>query len=224
MVSELTLYAGAIALAYLFGSIPFAVLLTRLFEGEDIRRLGTRNPGAANVFREVGQLAGLMVGVLDMFKGVVPVLLAVHLFELGAVGGALAGMAAVVGHMLSIFLRFHGGAGLATAIGGIVALLPGPFVTVAMVGAILALFTRNMGWTGGILLAMTLGLGSLSAATDLPFLSGSLKVEGLGPVYASFAISSLLLLHFWARRVSAWWRGREDDEALTAKEGQRRSG
>lgn len=223
MLAEIIPYVGGVTLAYLFGSIPFAVLLTHLFEGEDIRRLGTRNPGAANVFREVGQIAGMLVGILDMLKGAIPVLTAAYLLDLGALGGALAGIAAVTGHQLSVFLRFHGGAGLATATGAIAALLPGPFLTIVALGAALALLTRNMGWTGGTLLALTLGLGSLAAVTPVPLLVGDLRVKGLGPVYAGFAISALLLLHFWARVASEWWRGRGEEDP-TATEGQRRSG
>lgn len=222
-VSQLAPYAGAALIGYLLGSIPFAVLLTRLLEGADIRRLGTGNPGAANVFREVGQIAGLLVGFLDIAKGIIAVALALYLLGLGPWGGALAGMAAVVGHQFSAFLRLHGGAGLATAVGGIAVLLPGPFFSVAAVGAVLVLFTRNMGWSGGTLLALTLGVASLSLVTELPFLPGALAVSGPSPVYGAFAISTLLLLHHSGRRASAWWRGR-DAQAPSAREDRRRSG
>jgi glycerol-3-phosphate acyltransferase PlsY len=112
-----------IVLGYLLGAISFGYLIPRWIKGVDIRRLGTGNPGTANVFRTVGLVAALPVGVLDIGKGAAPVLLAraANLSE----GWALAaGVAAMLGHCYSPFLRFQGGGGMAASIGTLLALMP----------------------------------------------------------------------------------------------------
>ena len=110
--------AGA---AYLLGSLPFAVIVTK-FAGVDIFEIGTGNPGASNVFRKVGRVYGAIVFALDIVKGVVAVLVG---WLLGCPDVLLPGAAvfAIVGHWLPVFMRFKGGAGLATGLGVGVALL-----------------------------------------------------------------------------------------------------
>ncbi len=112
--------ASAVA-SYLLGSLPFAVLIART-AGVDIFQVGTANPGASNVFRKVGRVYGAAVFALDILKGVVAVLVGMLLgcpdFLL-----PVAGSFAIVGHWLPIFMRFKGGAGLATGLGVGVALL-----------------------------------------------------------------------------------------------------
>ena len=116
--------AAAIASAsasYLLGSIPFAVLVSRL-AGVDIFEVGTANPGASNVFRTVGRAYGAVVFASDIFKGVGAVLVGM-LLGCPDILLPVAGSFAIVGHWLPIFLRFKGGAGLATGLGVGVALL-----------------------------------------------------------------------------------------------------
>ena len=109
------------AAAYLLGSLPFAVLVART-AGVDIFEVGTANPGASNVFRKVGRSYGAAVFALDILKGVVAVLVGMLLgcpdFLLPATGSF-----AIFGHWLPVFMRFKGGAGLATGLGVGVALL-----------------------------------------------------------------------------------------------------
>ncbi|MGQ9631268.1 MAG: glycerol-3-phosphate acyltransferase [bacterium] len=112
----------SIALSYLLGSIPFSFVVAK-FKGVDVRTQGTGNVGAGNVIRQVGFAYGALAGVLDVGKGSLAVLLAEWL------GSAeffwiLAGAAAVLGHIWPIFLKFKGGAGLATTMGAILALSP----------------------------------------------------------------------------------------------------
>ena len=119
---EVARLAVAAIAGYLFGSLPLAYLAARAV-GVNIFEVGTGNPGAANTFRAVSKKLGTLVLIGDVGKGVAAVLVA------DALGvdedfRAVAGAAAIAGHMYPVFLRFRGGAALATAIGGIVAIVP----------------------------------------------------------------------------------------------------
>lgn len=100
---------------YALGSVPFAVVFSRLFKNVDIRRVGTKNPGAANVFRQVGAVPGLLTWVFDTGKGVAAMIVSEKLLGLSGYWVALVGTAAVAGHCWSIFLLFRGGKGAATS-------------------------------------------------------------------------------------------------------------
>jgi glycerol-3-phosphate acyltransferase PlsY len=112
-----------IILAYLIGSIPFALLLARRFGAADLRRIGSGNLGAANVMRASGVTAGLLVVALDMSKGAASVWLAAR-DSPGAALPAAAGFAAIIGHIYPLWLRFRGGKGVATACGVFAVLTP----------------------------------------------------------------------------------------------------
>lgn len=107
---------------YLLGSIPFAQVLARL-NGVDLRKVGSGNVGAGNLTKSVGLAWGITGGILDGLKGLVPVWLALR-SGLGPGAAGLIGVAAVIGHNWSIFMRGRSGRGLATAFGIIVALHP----------------------------------------------------------------------------------------------------
>jgi len=115
--------AVIVAGAYLLGSVPFAYLLVRGATGQDIRRTGSGNVGATNTMRAAGPLAGLAVAVLDISKGVVPVVVMRHFDPATAWLGAAAA-AAVVGHCFPVWLGFRGGKGVATAAGAFLTLAP----------------------------------------------------------------------------------------------------
>lgn len=102
--------------AYLIGSVSSAILVCRLFRLPDPRTEGSNNPGATNVMRLGGKPAAALTLLGDVFKGVLPVLLAWHL-GLEAFWLAAAGFMAFLGHLLPIFFRFQGGKGVATAFG-----------------------------------------------------------------------------------------------------------
>jgi acyl phosphate:glycerol-3-phosphate acyltransferase len=115
--------ATVILAAYAIGSIPFAFLLARRWGAADLRRVGSGNLGAANVMRASGITAGVTVAVLDMAKGAASVWVAERL-SANAVAPAVAGLAAIVGHVYPIWLRFRGGKGVATACGVFSVLTP----------------------------------------------------------------------------------------------------
>ncbi len=127
--------AASLTLAYIIGSIPVAVILTRA-QGIDIFAVGTGNPGASNVFREVGRWQGATVFLLDIAKGIAPVYIARWIgtpdYMLPIVAAAT-----VIGVWFPVFLRFRGGAGLAAGVGGVMA-LQGMWA-IATVGAGIAL-------------------------------------------------------------------------------------
>ncbi len=117
--------------AYLLGSIPFGVVLTRLLTGKDVRSVGSGNIGASNVTRAAGKAAGVLTLVLDAAKAAVPMVLARHFFAADGPRAAdtwavTIGLAAFAGHLFPVWLRFRGGKGVATALGVFVVLAPIP--------------------------------------------------------------------------------------------------
>jgi glycerol-3-phosphate acyltransferase PlsY len=138
------------AAAYLIGSIPFGLLLSR-GSGIDIRQHGSGNIGATNVSRLVGKKIGLLTLLLDAAKGWLPV------FAASQLGGdglliALCGAAAVTGHSFSVFLRFKGGKGVATALGVFLALSPQALL-ISLLVFILTVFATGFVSLGSILAA-----------------------------------------------------------------------
>ena len=116
----------AAVVGYLIGSVPFAVLIGRA-RGVDVLREGSRNPGATNVGRVVGRGAGNLCFALDAGKGVISAgwpLIAFGSEEARLVFGIMGLVAAIVGHSFSVFSRFQGGKGVATTMGGLLALMP----------------------------------------------------------------------------------------------------
>ncbi len=143
----------SIVFAYLIGSIPFALLLSRRW-GSDLRLVGSGNLGAANVARASGVRAGLLVALLDVGKGAASVVLAER-FGSGDVA-AMAGVAAVVGHVYPVWLRFRGGKGVATACGAFSILAP------AAMAPALTIFIATVWVTKYV------SLGSVLASLALP--------------------------------------------------------
>jgi glycerol-3-phosphate acyltransferase PlsY len=112
-----------VAAAYALGSIPFALLLARRWGARDLRRIGSGNLGATNVWRTMGVTPGVLVAVLDIGKGAAGVFIAERLGG-GATASAAAGVAAVVGHIYPVWLGFRGGKGVATSCGVFAVLTP----------------------------------------------------------------------------------------------------
>lgn len=162
--------------AFLSGSIPFGVLLSRLVAGRDVRSVGSGNIGAANVARAAGMGTGIAVAVLDVTKGMVPV-------WIGALAGlentalALVALMAVIGHDFSLFLRFRGGKGVATTLGVILVLAP--------TAATAAIVT----WVVVVFLWRYTSLASLVALALLPLF---LAVTGQPAIYV--VLGSLLFV------------------------------
>ena len=114
---------AALICAYFIGSLPTGYLVARLSRGIDIRQVGSRNMGAMNVFYQVGFWYGLLVLVVDIGKGVAAVALA-RFLELPPIMELVCGAVVVLGHGYTVFLRFRGGKGGATAIGVLIFLMP----------------------------------------------------------------------------------------------------
>jgi len=128
-------FVAVVVLGYLLGSIPFGVIIGKRMAKADVRQYGSGKTGATNVLRTAGKKAALAVVALDILKGVLAVIFArliigdgylvVGNIALGALlGQCLAAMAAIAGHNWPVFLRFRGGRGVATFMGGLIALFP----------------------------------------------------------------------------------------------------
>jgi len=111
-------------MSYLVGSIPTAYLFAKILKGIDIRKHGSGNPGATNVFRTVGKTAGVIVFIIDMLKGFLAVYLVSRFFNADINYSLLSGIAAIGGHNWTVWLSFKGGKGVATGAGVVFALLP----------------------------------------------------------------------------------------------------
>lgn len=154
----------AVSLGYVVGSIPFALIVGRLAAGIDVRRAGSGNVGAANVLRTSGVAMAVCVLLLDMAKGAASVLWVARLAP-GDSGPALAGLAAVVGHVYPVWLRFRGGKGVAPAAGVFSVLTPFALGPAALVFVVTVVITRYISL--GSMLA-TLALGPLAWAAGAP--------------------------------------------------------
>ena len=154
---------AAILLAYALGSIPFALLLARRFGAHDLRRVGSGNLGAANVLRASGVKAGIVVALLDIMKGALSVTLARYLSDQPAAPAA-AGLAAIVGHIYPVWLRFRGGKGVATACGVFSVLTPMALAPTLTIFALTVWRTRYIS-LGSVL--------ALLAVPPISYLTGS---------------------------------------------------
>jgi glycerol-3-phosphate acyltransferase PlsY len=135
-------WISVIIMAYLIGSIPSAYLAGRFLKGKDIREVGDKNPGAANVYRTLGPRTGIAVGAADIGKGVVAVLAAKVV--MGGTGAAMvAGVAAVAGHNWSMFLGFRGGRGAASGIGVFIGMIPMPALPLSLAALFLLPIVRS---------------------------------------------------------------------------------
>jgi glycerol-3-phosphate acyltransferase PlsY len=123
-------------LSYLIGSIPMGYVIVKAISGQDVRQVGSGRTGGTNAMRAAGLAAGLLTALLDVLKGGAGVWVAQALLpaDQRALGMALAGLAAILGHNYSIFLRFKGGAGGAPAVGAAFALWPLSVLIVLPVG------------------------------------------------------------------------------------------
>ena len=151
--------ATIIIIAYLLGSIPFGYLIVKLSGGGDVRAVGSGGTGATNVTRRAGKWAGVLTLVLDALKGVAAVALARWLLAPGFGFNwwvAAASLAAIVGHVFPVWLKFRGGKGVATGLGVFVSLSPLAVACVLLVFVAVVWGTRYV------------SLGSMTAAAMLP--------------------------------------------------------
>jgi acyl phosphate:glycerol-3-phosphate acyltransferase len=160
------------AAAYLLGSIPFGLLLGKLFGAADVRKAGSGNIGATNVARVAGPLAGILTLLLDAAKGALAVVLAARLSDQSSTWMMIAGLAALVGHCFPIWLGFHGGKGVATAAGVFLVLCPPAFLGASILFMLVVAYWRFV------------SLGSIAAAASMPLLIYFLWAPHHAPPYA----------------------------------------
>src|SRR5260370_9743579 len=155
--------------AYLLGSIPFGLVLAKLFGGGDVRKVGSGNIGATNVARVVGPLAGVLTLVFDTAKGMAAVRLAGRFTGESATWMMVAAFAVLLGHCFPVWLKFKGGKGVATALGVFLGLCP-----LAAVSALLLFILCVTYWR-------YVSLGSVAAAAAMPLLVYFLWAPGHAP-------------------------------------------
>ena len=171
--------------SYFVGAIPTSYLLSRLFAGIDLRQHGSGNLGATNLFRVLGWKYAIPAALVDIAKGAIPVLVFAaqvsdsQLFALGC------GVAAILGHVFSVFVRFKGGKGVATAAGVMLGLAPLALTVAAVVWALLVKLTGYV------------SVGSIAAAAVLP-LAVYLLEDSTSPALlwiATAIAAGVILLH-----------------------------
>jgi glycerol-3-phosphate acyltransferase PlsY len=149
LIQALVLVVGA----YLVGSLPMGVIVARLTGGRDPRTVGSGRTGGTNALRAMGPARAGLVAVLDVAKGAVPILVARWVGASDLVG-AVTGLAAVTGAWRSVFLHFHGGRGVATGVGGMLAVSP----AIVLIG--LPVFVLVIAFTRYVSLGSLLGVAS----------------------------------------------------------------
>ena len=188
-------------ISYLVGSIPFGYILVKSTEGKDIRSLGSGNIGATNVFRR-SRWAGILTFVLDAGKGYLAVVLA------GWLGGnlqwqAAAALAAIIGHVFTIWLRFKGGKGVATGFGAYLALSPPAALTTLVFFVLILVLTRYV------------SLASIGATGLFPFWTYVFSAPF--PVLFWSSIGALLIIAKHHKNIRRLLSGTENKLVLGAR-------
>ncbi len=189
---------GLMLAGYLLGSIPFSFLVARA-NGVDLRKVGSGNTGASNVWRNLGFRWFLVALALDIFKGWLPVYLARAVAEQPPLGVVLVGLATILGHVYPIFLGFRGGKAVATSGGVILGIAP---VLTIIAAAIWAVVMKLSGYPS---------VSSLVAATLTALLAiGMLLTDRLHPLYAILIVISVIYVFYLHRsNIGRLMRGQE---------------
>jgi glycerol-3-phosphate acyltransferase PlsY len=207
MTAEALVAVALVLAAYLIGSLPMGVIVARLTGARDPRTVGSGRTGGTNALRAMGARRALAVGLLDIAKGAVPVLLA-RVAGAGELLEALCGVAAVVGAWRSVFLRFHGGRGLAAGIGAMLVIQPLVVLICAPV------------FFGVIAVSRYVSLGSLSAAAAAVAVLATLVWLGVSPpvslIYGICAAALIWLAH--ADNILRLLRGEERKFSIGERE------
>jgi len=185
---------------YLCGSLPFAVWITRLVKGVDVREAGSGHATTTNTIRQAGVLPGALVFILDVAKGFAPTWLALH-YTPAAWIAVLTAALAVVGHCWPVFAGFRGGMGLATANGGMMAAFPCAIIITYAVLGLLTLILHHSARASvitGMLFAPLLWLAGLRGA-------------GLWIAAAVGLVVTCRFLIDWNRKYRELWLDREKE-------------
>ncbi len=180
MIGEWIIVVGA----YFLGSLPTALLLVRWVTGTDVRKTGSGNVGGTNAARAAGLKIGAVVTVVDVAKGAVPVLV-MQWYDPAARWLAVTMLAAVIGHIYPVWLRFKGGKGVATGFGAFLVLAPGP------AAAALAL------WIVIVAVGRYVALGSMIASAVFPVILFFMRHPPEPIIWAIVAVSALIV---WKHR------------------------
>ncbi|KEO52774.1 glycerol-3-phosphate 1-O-acyltransferase PlsY [Thioclava pacifica] len=162
------------ALGYLLGSVPFGLVITKLFGLGDLRKIGSGNIGATNVLRTGNKPAALATLLLDSGKGAIAVLIA--RYTLGETAAQIAGAAAFIGHIYPVWLRFQGGKGVATFLGTMIALAWPVGLASCAVWLATAVVTRISSLSALVAAAATVPLAYFLDHRDLMMLAAGLSV------------------------------------------------
>jgi len=157
---EFSVTASVLIIAYLLGSIPTALIISAKIKGIDIRSVGDGNMGARNTFHEIGPKFGIIVAIIDFFKGALPAFL-VYIFGLNLGWQILAAILTILGHDFPLFANFKGGQGLATSLGTMLVLFPLPtIIGLAIYGTVFLIKKKSkIGCSiGGATIALILGI------------------------------------------------------------------
>jgi len=172
-------------LSFLLGSVPSAYLIVKTFCGIDIREHGSGNPGTTNVWRTAGRTPGALTLILDVLKGLIPILVAKNLYaDQSLMVPMLAGCCAIAGHIWSPFLKFKGGKGVATSFGVFLGLTPLASFLALVIFVIVFLTTKYV------------SLGSMSAAISLPIFMFFLKE----PAFLKDVSAVLAVIVIWRHK------------------------
>ena len=164
-----------ILVAYLFGALPIGLLVGRMVKGIDVRDYGSGNIGASNVWRTMGPVWGIAVFLFDFCKGFFPTLLAGRMHEVSPWLPVLVGLAAILGHNFSPFLKFKGGKGVATSLGVVYGLSPIAAAVGFAVWGLCLLVTRYIS-VSSMVAAVVTSLVLIGLNRDLPHVLFALLV------------------------------------------------
>lgn len=189
----------AILIAYVMGSIPFAILSSKLFGLQDPRSYGSGNPGATNVLRSGNKAAALLTLIGDGFKGWLAVWLALQ-YSAGGWTLAGVGLAVFLGHLFPVFLGFKGGKGVATALGVLLGVSGWLGLATLLTWLIVAYFFRMS------------SAAAMASALFAPFyyvLASGILWQAQGPLTLSIALMSLILVYRHRANLSRILKGTE---------------
>lgn len=181
------IYIAIAAIAYLLGSVPFGLILIRIARGEDVRRSGSGNIGATNVARSGGAKLGMATLLLDALKGYLAVVIAIAVSRRSpdldpGLAAATAALCAILGHVFPVWLRFHGGKGVATAVGAFLGLAPRAVLVVFAVFLIIVVISRYV------------SLGSIVGSAIFPVLAYFLYRGRSSPAGLAVMLGASLLI------------------------------
>ncbi len=175
--------ALGVLLAYLLGAIPTSYLVARRFGHIDLREHGSKNLGATNLYRVMGWRYAVPAGAFDVAKGTIPVLLIAPRLGTSPWLPITLGLVAILGHVFSVFVRFHGGKGVATAAGAVLGLAPLPLAVSAAV------------WVAVVWISRYVSLGSMAGAVAFPLAAWWLQPGNTPTLLAGFVLAAFIVFN-----------------------------